>query len=163
MNNEQQELLNYIQWLANANQTSTNTQNLSQFLQVYLWGVVSEVYELQAATPDKALLEASDVLAYAVLALVALGYDQEWLSVTLSNRYMVVEPPLQQLTNDLSKMYRGDVGNYQQFVEANLVNLVFWASTVTSVTPYILSVYNRQKLTARLAANNGSFQGTGDR
>lgn len=162
MFDEQEYLFDYISWLTQVNQTSTGEINLAKYKEVYMLGILSEVYELQAATPDNKLLEAGDVLAYGVLALVALGYSPEEIADVLCYRSMVIEPPLAAFTNDASKLYRGDEGNYEQRVEQHLFNFIFWAATVTGVTPYILSTYNREKLTKRLAANNGSFKGSGD-
>jgi hypothetical protein len=162
MFDEKQALIDYINWLVEVNQASTEQLNLAKFIEVYFFGAISEVYELQEAAPENKLLEAGDVLAYSCLSLVVMGMEKETIAAMLGLYNQVVEPPLSHLTNALSKLYRGDEGNYREQVENNLLKLVYWAATVTGVTPYILSIYNREKLTKRLAAN-GTFQGQGDR
>lgn len=164
MTHEQQTLAAYVEWLIESNQKTTATQDLAKFSNMYLWGVASEVFEVQAATPEKLINECGDVLAYAVLALYAGGESKETIVNKLSQQTMEIDPNpiLLDYTNALTKFYRGDAGTHRQIAIECVYRFVAWASTVSSLRPYALSIYNKEKLEKRLA-NVGTFQGSGER
>lgn len=158
------QLLLYIEWLLEANRDITQADNLNQFSQCYLWGAVSEVYEALDTIPDLVAGEASDVLAYATLSLYVLDQSEVAIATNYSRSTIVpsVVPVLADLTNALSKWYRGDKGTHKQKAIASLYNLVHWASTYASVPVTTLAIVNQQKLQKRLDST-GTFQGSGDR
>lgn len=164
MNDAQQELLSYVEWLIAANKRTTGASDLTSLSQCYLWGTISEVYELITASEETKISEAGDVLAYGVLALHSLGESNSTIATNFSRTSTVPSAVhvMAPLTNALAKLYRGDEGNYKQQAIAHLYNLVHWAATVTSVPVLTLSYINKQKLEARLS-NTGTFKGSGDR
>ena len=154
-------LFEYVTWLTKANQAATGTTDLRLNLPVYIFGALSEVYETQEAEPANAVGEASDVLAYATLGLVALGMSPTLFASYFANprQATIVSPPLQALTNDASKLFRGDSNrDYSELVQTSLVQLILWASTVVGASPVALAIVNQQKLQQRLANNNNSFK-----
>lgn len=157
-------LTSYIDWLVQANQKASNTQDLSVNRACYLFGVLSEVFEVMAAAPDKLIHECGDVLAYATLALVSLGEHPTDIAIIYQAEQRVanVTSVLTSLTNDCAKLFRGDEGNYTEEVIFGLHTLVQWAAGSAGVSVRTLSIYNQDKLTKRLA-NTGTFKGTGER
>ena len=166
MIDEQQELLDYVEWLIESNRTATGEADLSKFVPTYFFGTLSEVYEVINADVEKIVGECGDVLAYGVLALYAFGVPPQTISQRLNQRRMVidVQEALKEFTNAASKYFRGDKEKleYAALMQDKLFQMVEWAATVSSTRCFLLSVINKQKLEARLA-NTGTFQGRGER